>query len=284
MTERRAPRAVRGRGRGQHPQPRRRWKSSSSRRRSRSSRAITALYKKFGKVQHIAPRRAGRGRRIRAAPTRSKYQKLREELTAEVESVQFHSAKIEYLVDQLYAFNRRLTALGGQMLRLAERHKVPRKDFLDRYIDHELDEGWLESVASIDKKWARLRRRNEADAVERIRSRDRRDRAGDRHVARRVPPHRQHGPEGRARGAHRQEGNGRGEPAPRDLDRQEIHQPRPAVPGSHPGRQYRPDEGGRQVRVSPRLQVQRPMRPGGSARRSPARSPTRRARSASRST
>ena len=50
------------------------------------------------------------------------YQALRESLTAEVESVQFHQQKIEYLVDQLYAYNRRLTALGGQMLRLAERH------------------------------------------------------------------------------------------------------------------------------------------------------------------
>ncbi len=53
----------------------------------------------------------------------------------------------------------------------------------------------------------------------------------------------------------RQEGNGRGQPAPRHLHRQEIHQPRPAVPRSDPGRQYRPDEGGRQVRIPPRLQV-----------------------------
>ena len=36
----------------------------------------------------------------------------------------------EFLVDNLYAFNRRLTALGGQMLRLAERHKIKRIDFL----------------------------------------------------------------------------------------------------------------------------------------------------------
>src|SRR3546814_2677015 len=63
-----------------------------------------------------------------------KYHKLREELTAQVESVQFHNTKIEYLVDQLYSYNRRLTALGGQMLRLAERHKVPRKSFLDNYV------------------------------------------------------------------------------------------------------------------------------------------------------
>ena len=72
-----------------------------------------------------------------SAADERKYQKLREELTAEVESVQFHQAKIEYLVDQLYAYNRRLTALGGQMLRLAERHRVNRKDFLDRYVGHE---------------------------------------------------------------------------------------------------------------------------------------------------
>ena len=39
------------------------------------------------------------------------------------------------------------------VLRLAERHKVNRKDFLDRYIDNELAEGWLESVAKLDKKW-----------------------------------------------------------------------------------------------------------------------------------
>ena len=71
----------------------------------------------------------------------------------------------------------------------------------------------------------------------------------------RVPPHRQGRAEGRARGAPGQEGDGGGQPAPRHLDRQEVHQPRPAVPGPDPGGQHRPDEGGRQVRVPPRLQV-----------------------------
>ena len=45
-----------------------------------------------------------------------------------------------------------------------------------------------------------------------------------------------------------------------------------------------PDAGRRQVRVSPRLQVLAPTPPGGFARRSPGPSPTRPARSASRST
>ena len=39
------------------------------------------------------------------------------------------------------------------------------------------------------------------------------------------------------------------------VHRQEVHQPRPAVPGPDPGRQHRPDEGGGQVRIPSRLQV-----------------------------
>ena len=129
--------------------------------------SITSLYKKFSKVQQQRLDSMSAGGELSNADER-KYQKLREELTAEVESVQFHNAKIEDLVDQLYAFNRRLTALGGQMLRLAERHKVPRKDFLDRYIGHELDEQFMPSVSKLDKKWTAFVT-NESDSVDRIR-------------------------------------------------------------------------------------------------------------------
>src|SRR3546814_6617920 len=69
---------------------------------------------------------------------------------------------------QLYSYNRRLTALGGQMLRLAERHKVPRKSFLDHYVGRELEENWLDEVGKIDKKWAAFAE-NEATPVDRIR-------------------------------------------------------------------------------------------------------------------
>jgi RNA polymerase primary sigma factor len=129
---------------------------------------ITALFKKFSGIQHDRMRALNAGETFSTA-SENKYHKLREELTAEVESVQFHANKIEYLVDQLYSFNRRLTALGGQMLRLAERHKVPRKAFLDSYMGRELDENWLAEVANIDKKWNAFAT-NEADGVERIRS------------------------------------------------------------------------------------------------------------------
>jgi RNA polymerase primary sigma factor len=130
--------------------------------------AITDLYKKFAKLQNTRMGSMSGGQEF-AANDEKKYQKLRELLTAEVESVQFHGAKIEYLVDQLYSYNRRLTTLGGQMLRLAERHKVPRRAFLEAYMGHELDEGWAERVCGVDKKWTAFCE-TEAGAIERIRT------------------------------------------------------------------------------------------------------------------
>ncbi len=129
---------------------------------------ITDLFLKFSKLQNGRMNAMAIGDDF-SASTEKKYQSLREELTAEVESVKFHASKIEFLVDQLYSFNRRLTALGGQMLRLAERHKVPRAQFLARYVEHELDESWLTEVAGIDKKWAKFAE-VEAEAVDRIRN------------------------------------------------------------------------------------------------------------------
>ncbi|WP_108809938.1 RNA polymerase sigma factor RpoD [Sphingorhabdus sp. Alg231-15] len=129
---------------------------------------ITSVFKKFSKLQNTRMEAFAVGDDFPAA-SEKKYHNLREELTALVESVQFHANKIEFLVDQLYSFNRRLTALGGQMLRLAERHKVPRRSFLENYIGHELDDGWLAGMSKTDKKWAAFAEK-EAVSVERIRS------------------------------------------------------------------------------------------------------------------
>ena len=128
---------------------------------------ITDLFKKFEKLQEERVDTLGRGDVFPPAKEK-KYEDLREQLTAEVESVQFHATKIEFLVDNLYAFNRRLTALGGQMLRLAERHKIKRIDFLDAYLGNEMDDEWLTSRTK-DKKWAAFAEK-EAESIERIRT------------------------------------------------------------------------------------------------------------------
>ena len=129
---------------------------------------ITEIFRSFSKAQETRMQAMANGDSL-SQKAEDDYQALRESLTAEVESVQFHQQKIEYLVDQLYAYNRRLTALGGQMLRLAERHKVSRKDFLDRYVNHELDDGWLDKVSGLDKKWTAFAAA-EGRSVDRIRN------------------------------------------------------------------------------------------------------------------
>src|SRR3982750_2343973 len=61
---------------------------------------ITGVFKKFSKVQGHRMEAVQAGHDFPASDEK-KYQRLREELTALVESVQFHGSKIEYLVEQL---------------------------------------------------------------------------------------------------------------------------------------------------------------------------------------
>ncbi|MEM9899540.1 MAG: sigma-70 family RNA polymerase sigma factor, partial [Pseudomonadota bacterium] len=129
---------------------------------------ITKLFKTFEKLQGERVDTLAAGGEFPRAKEK-KYEDLGEQLTAEVESMQFHATKIEFLVDNLYAFNRRLTALGGQMLRLAERHKIKRIDFLQGYVGNELDDAWIKEKAKKDKKWAAFAEK-EAAAIDRIRS------------------------------------------------------------------------------------------------------------------
>ena len=128
---------------------------------------ITATYKKFLRLQETRLTALGANTALPTADER-KYQKLREELTRGVQSIHFNNSKIEVLVDQLYTQNRRLLVLGGQMMKLADRHKINRKTFLDEYTGYELDDGWTHRVGKIDKKWAAFTAA-ETDQVEGIR-------------------------------------------------------------------------------------------------------------------
>ena len=64
---------------------------------------IAMLFKKFEKIQASRLEFMSLGNDFPNAKEKQ-YHQLREDLTAQVESVQFHATKIEYLVDNLYAF------------------------------------------------------------------------------------------------------------------------------------------------------------------------------------
>ena len=207
---------------------------------------IEALYKKLHKVQHAPAgdddlRRGSQhalGEELREASARS--------WCSKVEQVRLHNNRIEELVTQLKQLNQRLTALEGQLLRMAESCKVPRDEFL-KQLSRPRARSELGGAASRKlpgKGWKTFVTRH-ADDIANVRGADRRGGERRRPADRRVPPRLHDGEPRRARQRAGQEGDDRGEPAPGDLDRQEIHQSRPAVPGPDPGGQYRPDEGGR---------------------------------------
>ena len=129
--------------------------------------AITATYKKLDRLQDARLDAAAAGGGLNTASER-KYNKLRAELVGLVSSVHFHNLRIEELVDQLYSLNKRLLTLGGRILRMAESYKISRDDFLAEYLGQELEENWLERVASKDKKWKKFAT-EEAEAVANIR-------------------------------------------------------------------------------------------------------------------
>jgi len=87
-----------------------------------------------------------------SARSEKTYEKNRGELVALVEKVQLHNNRIEELVDQLKGLNRRLTGLEGQILRMAESHKVKREEFIGAWRGKELDPAWFDGLAKMKGK------------------------------------------------------------------------------------------------------------------------------------
>ncbi len=129
---------------------------------------ITKTYAKLARLQEARLKAAAEGGGGLTAAQERRYRKLRAELIELVRSVQFNNARIEELVEKLYAMNKRLMQLSGQLLRLAESYRIPREEFLAEYMGQELEEGWLERLAKKNKKWAKFAER-EAEAVANIR-------------------------------------------------------------------------------------------------------------------
>ena len=78
-----------------------------------------------------------------------KYKKLNNEIVREVKSLRLNRARVDALIEQLYAINKRLVGYEGRLMRLAESHGVVRQDFLTNYLGSELDPLWLNRVSKL---------------------------------------------------------------------------------------------------------------------------------------
>jgi len=96
------------------------------------------------------------------------YDKLRDEIVADVKSLSLNNNRIESLVEQLYAINKRLIGLEGRLMRLGDSYGVPRQQFIDEYFGNELDQTWLDRMSTNGKKWTQFVK-NERGQIETIR-------------------------------------------------------------------------------------------------------------------
>src|SRR4051812_15862060 len=125
--------------------------------------AIEAAYAKLQKLQNKRMEAYTAGEDL-AGKSEKNYEKARAELVSLVQKVHLHNNRIEELVEQLKHLNRKLTALEGQVLRMAEASKVKREEFLEHWRGSELDPAWFERLGKLKgKAWQSFIARSQED-------------------------------------------------------------------------------------------------------------------------
>ena len=114
---------------------------------------IASAYKKFRRLQDQRLELALKNGQL-TNPQVKRYEKLKQELVALMQSVRLNNGRIEAMVDELYGINKLVQNREGELLRMATRHKVDRQSFIKRYVGRELDPRWLSRVSRLsDPAW-----------------------------------------------------------------------------------------------------------------------------------
>ncbi|MFZ5932210.1 MAG: RNA polymerase sigma factor RpoD [Pseudomonadota bacterium] len=109
---------------------------------------IAANYKKLHKLEEARIAGALSNEPLGESQER-KYNKLRAEIVQLVEKLHLNNNRVEALVELLYSINKRLMALEGRLIRLADSHGVDRSEFLNQYLTNELDPNWSRRVGRL---------------------------------------------------------------------------------------------------------------------------------------
>jgi len=129
---------------------------------------ISQDFARFQKLQQMLIRSRLSGKKMRR-PQAEEYDNIQTRIIDEIKSLQLNNARIEALIDQLYAINRRFISLEGRLMRLADGNGVPRHEFLNAYLGSELNPNWLEDMVSQSDAWERFTKR-EGKSIEKIRN------------------------------------------------------------------------------------------------------------------
>src|SRR5687768_5043609 len=130
---------------------------------------IAKVYVEMSKVQNRRLSTLSRGQKPSSEFEKS-YEKHRKKIVELVRTVHINAGRIEQLKLSLYDLNRKLMQHEGKLLRLAEGFRIPRQDFLDNYLTHEIDPNWLDKVGKLTGKGWKDFAKKKAIEVEKLRA------------------------------------------------------------------------------------------------------------------
>jgi RNA polymerase primary sigma factor len=119
---------------------------------------LDAIAEAFGQFRKLQDKRIDlrlKGKALPGAQAEA-YEAAQNQIIEELKKLKLNNARIESLVEQLYAINRKLIQLEGKLMRLAEANGVNRLAFLESYQGSELDPKWAEKVAVKTKTWGKF--------------------------------------------------------------------------------------------------------------------------------
>src|SRR5690242_4795153 len=73
-----------------------------------------------------------------------------------LKTLKLNNNRIEALVEQLYAINKRLMGLEGRLLRLADSYGISRTEFLKAYFGSEMRPDWSDQVKALGVRWTKF--------------------------------------------------------------------------------------------------------------------------------
>src|SRR5690606_4576272 len=129
--------------------------------------AIAADFGAFRKLQDKLVEARLRGEDL-SPKDRKAYDALTTAISGRLKTLKLNNARIEALVEQLYAINKRLVGLEGRLLRLADSYGISRPEFLKAYFGRELDPNWIEDIKALGVRWTKFAE-NEAEQITEIR-------------------------------------------------------------------------------------------------------------------
>ncbi|GAW42239.1 RNA polymerase sigma factor RpoD [Brevundimonas sp. SH203] len=105
---------------------------------------------------------------VLSAKDEKAYQALTLSISDRLKTMKLNNNRIEALVEQLYAINKRLIGLEGRLLRLADSYGISRPEFLKAYFGAELDPTWTDRIKEQGVRWTKFSD-NEASQIATIR-------------------------------------------------------------------------------------------------------------------